>query len=179
MRILNKLYVARGEKKNPTSWNPYAKPHRMWWYTGAATFASSSIGDPRLQAQPVHWLWPPPHLAGLCAFLEPAKWWCSKSEDSSSSAVDKKGAHSFLATWHLNFEALRLAVSVSWAKYCSTGEGNRASVTESAITVELLMTHEYNHNKMCTFMGFARNRIFYAVHQLVLLGDFSTLTPNS
>lgn len=130
----------------------------MWWHTGTAIFPSASVRALScrlsLSISSDH----PTHLAGISTVLEPAKGWCSKSKDGSSTAMKnavfwfmgKKGAHSFWAIWHLNFQALCLSVIPRWLKYYSTCKDNKASVTESTITVELLMMHEYTRTK-CAF----------------------------
>lgn len=81
----------------------------------------------------------------------------------------------FLGNLTLNFQALWPAVFPSWPKYYSTYKDNRIIVTESTITIELLMIHEYTRTKYA--FSLVVSGTGFSI--LVLLGDFSTLTPNS
>lgn len=79
----------------------------------------------------------------------------------------------FLGNLRLNFQALWSAVFPSWPKYYSTCKDNRAIVTESTITIELLMIHEYTRTKY-TFHSFCQEQDFL---YLFYLGTLALWLP--
>lgn len=180
MRNLNKLYG--GSEAKATSLNPSGKRPGCGDRLELPP-SQAQVEIPQLQAQLVCWLWPSTHSAGPSTVLKPAKGWCSWVQRWQQDTLEKsvllfcgyRGDPLFLGNLTINFQALWSAVFPSWPKYYSTCKDNRASVTESTITIELLMIHEYTRTKYA--FSLILSGTGFSI--LVLLGDFSTLTPNS
>lgn len=179
MRNMNTLYGGSGVKT--TSLNPSGKPpscgdklelppSRAQVQESLSTRLSfiGSGHPPTLQDLPL----------SLCqqrmVQLSP-KTAAGHSEEDYIMFCRYRGNPLFLGNLTLNFQALWSAVFPSWSKYYSTCKDNRASVTENTITIALLMIHEYTRTKYA--FSLILSGTGFSI--LVLLGNFSTLTPNS
>lgn len=182
MRNLNKLYGGSGMKT--TSLNPSGKPpscgDSLELPPSQAQVQESRSSRLSLSIGSGHWFHPPcrtfhhPWASKRMVQLSP-KMAAQHSGEEYLMFCGYRGAPLFLGNLTLNFQALCSAVFPSWPKYYSTCKDNRASVTESTITIELLMIHEYARTKYAFSLIWSGTGFSI----LVLLGDFSTLTPNS